>query len=449
MSEATATPEDTGQTLDAEAVRRGQEERLEKVWETPKGWRYWSAVNNTEVGIWYTATSFAFMLFAGVLGLMVRVQLAVPENDFLTATFYNQVFTLHGTVMMFLFAVPAVEALGVLLLPQMLGARDLPFPRLSAFGYWCFLIGGVFVSGSIFFGAAPEGGWFMYPPLTSMTYSPGINADFWLLGIGFIEISAIAGAIEIIDPVKPFTFKTPHTDRMACQKIFEDMQKRQITTIGMISGTDGFGASMQAQCKDVVGEYGLTVAADETYNPTDADMTTQLTKIRNTEGVQAVLNPGFGQGPSIVTRNYRQLAIDLPLYQSHGVASDGFIELAGAEAAEGVRLPGTALLIADQLGADDPQKPVVDAYKSAFEEKTGTSVGTFGGYAHDAFLILTDAITRAGSAEPQAIRDAIESTSGLAGTTGIYNMSAEDHLGLDLSAFRMLQIKGGEWTVVE
>ncbi len=264
-----------------------------------------------------------------------------------------------------------------------------------------------------------------------------------------IPFISLAGAIEIIDPVKPFTFKTPHTDRMACQKIFEDMQKREITTIGMISGTDGFGASMQAQCKDVVGEYGITVAADETYNPTDADMTTQLTKIRNTEGVQAILNPGFGQGPSIVTRNYRQLAIDLPLYQSHGVASDGFIELAGAEAAEGVRLPGTALLIADQLAADDPQKPVVDAYKAAFEEKTGTSVGTFGGYAHDAFLILTDAITRAGSAEPQAIRDAIEATSGLAGTTGIYTMSADNHLGLDLSAFRMLEIKGGEWTVVE
>lgn len=117
-------------------MRRGQEERLEKVWETPKGWRYWSAVNNTEVGIWYTATSFAFMLFAGVLGLMVRVQLAVPENDFLTATFYNQVFTLHGTVMMFLFAVPIFEAVAIVLLPQMLGPATCLFPgcRRSATG---------------------------------------------------------------------------------------------------------------------------------------------------------------------------------------------------------------------------------------------------------------------------------------------------------------------------
>lgn len=263
-----------------------------------------------------------------------------------------------------------------------------------------------------------------------------------------IPFISLAGAIDIIQPVKPFTFKTPHTDRMACQKIFEDMQKNGITKIGMISGTDGFGASMQAQCKEVAPDYAIEILADETYDPKDADMTAQLTKIKGTEGVQAILNPGFGQGPSIVTRNVKQLAIDLPFYQSHGVASDGFIELAGAEAAEGVRLPGTALLVADLLAADDPQKPVVDAYKAMFEEKTGTPVGTFGGYAHDAFLIMTDAIARAGS-EPAAIRDAIEATSGLAGTTGVYTFTPEDHLGLDLSAFRMLEIQGGKWTLVQ
>jgi len=265
-------------------------------------------------------------------------------------------------------------------------------------------------------------------------------------GIPFISL---AGAVDIIDPVKPYTFKTPHTDRMACQKIFEDMQKRGFSKIGMISGTDGFGASMQAQCKSVAGDYAIEIVADETYDPKDADMTAQLTKIKGAEGIQAVLNPGFGQGPSIVTRNYKQLAIGLPLYQSHGVASDGFIDLAGADAAEGVRLPGTALLIAGILPDSDPQKPVVTAYKTAFETRTGTPVGTFGGYANDAFLILKDAITRAGSTEPAAIRDAIEATSGLVGTTGTYTMSPENHLGLDLSAFRMLEIKGGTWSMAE
>lgn len=265
-------------------------------------------------------------------------------------------------------------------------------------------------------------------------------------GIPFISL---AGAIQIIDPVRSYVFKTPHTDRMACEKIFTDMQKNGITKIGMISGTGGFGASMEAQCVDVSGNYGVEILAQETYSRQDADMTPQLTKIKSTEGVQAVLNPGFGQGPAIVTRNYAQLGIDLPLYQSHGVASDGFIELAGAEAAEGVRLPGTALLIADIMEDGDPQKEAVIAYKTAYEEEYGEAVSTFGGYAHDAFRLMTGAMVRAGSSDPSAIRDALEATSGLVGTTGTYTFSANDHLGLDLSAFRMLEIRDGKWTSID
>ncbi|WP_306147609.1 MULTISPECIES: ABC transporter substrate-binding protein [unclassified Roseibium] len=265
-------------------------------------------------------------------------------------------------------------------------------------------------------------------------------------GIPFISL---AGAIQIIDPVRDYVFKTPHTDRMACEKIFTDMQKNGITKIGMISGTGGFGASMEAQCVDVSGNYGVEILVQETYSRQDADMTPQLTKIKSTEGVQAVLNPGFGQGPAIVTRNYAQLGIDLPLYQSHGVASDGFIELAGKEAAEGVRLPGTALLIADIMEEGDPQKEVVIAYKTAYEEEYGEAVSTFGGYAHDAFRLMTDAMARAGSSDPSAIRDALEATSGMVGTTGTYTFSPDDHLGLDLSAFRMLEIRDGKWTSID
>jgi branched-chain amino acid transport system substrate-binding protein len=265
-------------------------------------------------------------------------------------------------------------------------------------------------------------------------------------GIPFISL---AGAIQIIDPVREYVFKTPHTDRMACEKIFTDMQKNGISKIGMISGTGGFGASMEAQCVDVAGNYGVEILVQETYSRQDADMTPQLTKIKSTDGVEAVLNPGFGQGPAIVTRNYAQLGIDLPLYQSHGVASDGFIELAGKEAAEGVRLPGTALLIADIMEEGDPQKEVVIAYKTAYEEEYGEAVSTFGGYAHDAFRLMTDAIARAGSSDPSAIRDALEATSGMVGTTGTYTFSPDDHLGLDLSAFRMLEIRDGKWTSID
>ena len=264
-----------------------------------------------------------------------------------------------------------------------------------------------------------------------------------------IPFISLAGAIEIIDPVKEWVFKTPHTDRMACQKIFEDMKAQGITKIGMISGTGGFGASMREQCLEVVGDYGIEVLADESYGPTDADMTPQLTNIKNTAGIEAVLNADFGQGPSVVTRNYQQLAVGLPLYQSHGVASKGFIDLAGAEATEGVRLPGTALLVGDLLAGDDPQKPVVQAYIDEYQAAYGEAPSTFGGYAHDAFAILADALARAGSTDPEDIRDAIEQTSGLAGTTGVVTMTPEDHLGFDLSAFQMLEIQNGNWTLVQ
>ncbi len=178
-------------------VQRAQAERLLRAWTVPRGWRYWSAVNNSQVGVWYTAATFAFFAFGGGLALLMRLQLAVPDNDLLSAELYNQAFTVHGSVMMFLFAIPIFEAIAVTLMPQMLGARDLPFPRLAAFGFWCFAIGGVFLCGAIFFDSAPRGGWFMYPPLTS-SYQPGLGADIWLLGFSFIEVAAIASALELI-----------------------------------------------------------------------------------------------------------------------------------------------------------------------------------------------------------------------------------------------------------
>ena len=263
-----------------------------------------------------------------------------------------------------------------------------------------------------------------------------------------IPFISLAGAIEIVDPVRKYVFKTPHTDRMACEKIFEDLKSRGLTSIALISGTDAFGKSMHDQCLKVIGTYGITALADESYGAQDSDMTPQLANIKSKAGVQAVVNPGFGQGPAIVTRNYKQLGIALPLYESHGVASKSYIDLAGP-AAEGVRLPAAALLVAEQLPDADPQKPVVVAYKKAYEAATGQPVSTFGGHAYDGLFILVDAIKRAGNADPKKIRDEIEKTAGFVGTGGIVNMSPTDHLGLNLSAFRMLEIKSGDWSLVQ
>lgn len=263
-----------------------------------------------------------------------------------------------------------------------------------------------------------------------------------------IPFISFAGAVEIIDPVRKYVFKTPHTDKMACEKIFENIKARKFTKVAMISGTDGFGSSMRAQCLKVAPNYGVSIVAEETYGPRDSDMTAQLTKIKAAPGVEAVVNPGFGQGPAIVTRNYAQLGMSsTPFYQSHGVASKSFIELAGP-AAEGVRLPAAALLVADKLPDNDPQKKVVTEYKAAYEDTTKQPVSTFGGHAYDGLYILVDAMKRAKSTDPKKVRDEIEATKGFVGTGGIVTMSPTDHLGLDLSAFRMLEVKNGDWMLV-
>jgi len=263
-----------------------------------------------------------------------------------------------------------------------------------------------------------------------------------------VPFISLAGAVVIIDPVKKWVFKTPHTDKMACGKIFEDMNKRGIAKVGMISGTGGFGKSMRGQCKKLAPAYGITLVADETFGGKDTDMTPQMTKVKNAAGLQAVLVAGFGSGPAIVTKNYKQLGIKAPMYQSHGVASKKYIDLAGA-AAEGVRLPAAALLVADKLPDSDKQKATLLEYIKSYEGKYKSSVSTFGGHAYDGLQMALAAMVRAGSTDKAKVRDEIEKTSGYIGTGGIVTMSAKDHLGLDLSAFKMLEIKNGDWALAQ
>ena len=263
-------------------------------------------------------------------------------------------------------------------------------------------------------------------------------------GVPFISL---AGAVVIIEPVKKWVFKTPHTDRMACEKVFVDMKARGFTKAALISGSGGFDKSMRAECVKVAPANGIQIVADETYGAADTDMTAQLTKIKGS-AAQAVLNPGFGQGPAIVTRNYRQLGLAQPLYQSHGVASKEYIKLSG-DAAEGVRLPAAALLVADILPATDVQKAVVTKYTQDYMARYKSDVSTFGGHAYDGFMIAINAMKAANSSDRAKVRDAIEATKGYVGTGGVVNMSPTDHMGLDLSAFRMLEVRNGTWTLVK
>src|SRR5690606_32984299 len=138
------------------------------------------------------------MLVAGVLGLLLRVQLALPQQGLVPPPLYDRLFTAHGTVMMILFAVPVVQAAAVCLLPAMLGARDLPFPRLAAYAFWTYALGGAVFLAALLLGQAPAGGWTMYPPLSSYEQAPGIGTDLWLLAVVAVAISALAGAINLI-----------------------------------------------------------------------------------------------------------------------------------------------------------------------------------------------------------------------------------------------------------
>ena len=181
--------------------------QLDRIWRTPPGWGRLSAVNHTIIGRRFIITAFVYFGIGGILAMLIRAQLATPRSAFVGPEIYNQIFTMHGTIMMFLFAIPLFEGLAMYLLPKMLGARDMAFPRLSAYGYWCYLFGGSILIVGLVLGLAPDGGWFMYTPLSSRTYTPGINADIWLIGITFVEISALSAAIEII--VTIFKLRAP------------------------------------------------------------------------------------------------------------------------------------------------------------------------------------------------------------------------------------------------
>lgn len=219
------------------------------------------------------------------------------------------------------------------------------------------------------------------------------------------------------------------------------MKKNGLTRMALLSDTGGFGKSGRTETLKLAQRMGVEVVDDQQYGERDTDMTPQLTRIKSSHA-QAVFVFGTGQAPAIIARNYRQLAMKLPLYTSHGQASMEFVRLSG-EAAEGIRMPSPALQVARSLPASDPQREVSVNYAEAFEGRYKVEVSTFGGYAHDGLLMVADAIRRAGGTDRAKLRQALEDTKGFVGVSGIYTMTPEDHMGLDISAFRMVEVRKG------
>ena len=265
-----------------------------------------------------------------------------------------------------------------------------------------------------------------------------------------IPFISLAGAVVITEPVKKWVFKTPQTDRMACEKIFVDMQARKLSKIALISGNGGFDKSMRAECLKVATTHHVEVLADETYGASDTDMTAQLTKIKNS-APQAIITWTIGPVGSIVAKNKAQLGIAIPLFQCHGLPDPKYIELAG-KAAEGDRMPATKLMLGDALSSADPQKKVISEfihlYRDVYKHDKEFPINTHSGYAWDALTIVANAMQKAGT-DPKALRAAIEQTKGYVGLSGVYTLTAEDHNGLDVDSLVMVQVKDGKFVPAE
>lgn len=264
-----------------------------------------------------------------------------------------------------------------------------------------------------------------------------------------IPLISCAAGIKITEPAsaRKWTFKTPANDHLAVEKILLAAGKQGQKSLAILTVTDGFGSSGREQLKVTAAQKGFRIISDETYGPKDTDMTPQLTKIRGSQA-QALIVWGTNPGPAIITKNIRQLGIKIPVYMSHGVASKKYIELASPAAAEGIMLPAGKLAIYDMLPKNDPQKKILADYDAEYKRQHKVEASTFGGYAYDAFMLITNAIRTKGATAP-LIRDGLEQTQKLVSVSGLFNMSSTDHNGLDLSAFEMVRISNGNWTLMK
>ncbi|HET7318859.1 MAG TPA: ABC transporter substrate-binding protein [Nitrospirota bacterium] len=255
-----------------------------------------------------------------------------------------------------------------------------------------------------------------------------------------------AAAEAIVNPVAKYVFKTPQKDSDAAIKIFQEMQKRKISRIGLLSSNTGFGNAGKGQIEKLAPSFGVTILANEVYDKAASDLTAEVTKIK-AANVQAIINWSIEPAQAIVIKNARQIGLTVPIFQSHGFGNIKYVEAAGA-AAEGVIFPAGRLLVADKLSNKNPQKPVLLSYKKAYEAKYKDEASTFGGHAYDALLILTKGIEKANSTDREAVRTAIENLTDVVGTGGIFYFSPSDHNGLNVDAFELLTVKNGKFAVL-
>lgn len=261
-----------------------------------------------------------------------------------------------------------------------------------------------------------------------------------------VPLVSAAAAEAIVEPVAPYVFKTPQKDSYVARWIFGTMNELGIQRIGVVGANTGFGNQGLMQLAKYAPEFGIDIAISESYDSAATDLTALLTKV-NAQNVDAVVNWSIVPAQSIVPKNMRQLGMEVPLFQSHGFGNIRYVEAAG-EAAEGIIFPCGRLLIAEELPDSHPQKSLLVKYKNDYESRYGEDASTFGGHAYDALMIVVEAI-KAGGADRERIRDAIEGLRDFPGTGGVFSFSAEDHNGLGMDSLVMITVEDGAFTLYE
>lgn len=256
-----------------------------------------------------------------------------------------------------------------------------------------------------------------------------------------IPLISCAAGVGIVDPVKPWIFKTAQSDVHAVKKVFDYCKAHHLNRIALISVSNAFGDSGKKQLELQAPGAHVSIVTKESFGDKDTDMKAQLMRIRQSNA-QAVVCWGTNPGPALVAKNMKELGIKVPLLMSHGIANRKFIELAGP-AAEGVIFPAGKLLVADTLPASDTQKKVLQQYATDFKNEYNREADTFGGHAYDALMLVCNALDKVG-ANKAKIRSELEKAR-LVGISGIFSFSAKDHNGLDEDAFAMVTIKNGDW----
>ena len=273
-----------------------------------------------------------------------------------------------------------------------------------------------------------------------------------------IPLVSCAANIGIVEPVgeRYWIFKTPQTDKEAIAEIYAYLASINISDIAIISNTSGFGATGRAILLDDADDYGITVVDDQVFNEGDTSVQSQLTHIGGTDA-EAVVCWDTDKGSAIVALDMQTLQMEMPLFCSHGIANQAFIDAAGATA-NGVIFPAGKLIIVDDIPASDPQKDVLTQYRDDYEVIYGNgTINTFGGHAWDALQMVVTALEELPVAEPYesadsladaraAIRDSIEQITGFVGISGIFDMSADNHLGMRAGSLAMIEIVDGKWT---